>query len=94
MMKAKREKIIEVLTEGHLEFGEGYPYDWQVLEDGTLVIASIDHDDSSCLEVYPKLYVELWLEAMQDMIDDPDCFEEREERDWHFFVHESRPEQP
>lgn len=74
----KLDRVIEYLTESHLEFHGGYPYDHGIIEDAqTVIVASLDDSKDRLrtqLETYfiPDLMV--WFdEAAEIMRGDPEC---------------------
>ena len=84
------DKIVEVLTEDHLETCGGYPYAYQYVGDDTLVVASLDYDGATELEVFTKEALLEWVDEMRAMFADPAYAEEYQDDDWSFFVNEAR----
>lgn len=58
----KLEKVIEFLTESHLDSDGGYPYDYSTHFRGYIVVASLEYDGSTQIDVYKKRDLIRWYD--------------------------------
>jgi hypothetical protein len=52
-LEALVDLVIEHLDQGRFDNQGGYPSDWNILEDGRLVMATVDHNDGPRLVIAP-----------------------------------------
>jgi hypothetical protein len=77
------EKVIAVLTAGHLHSKGGYPYDWAI-RDGRVFIASLSDDGETELDIYRLEDMKDWEKRAHELYEkDPD-------EGWYFAVHETQ----